>query len=117
MAPTPNQREAFGRRLRELRRSRDLTQRAVIAGMVDHGGYEVTAQAFGQWESGKGSPDRQNAVALAKVFGEPDYSLAEMLGYGGDDPTIRAELDEIKGRLDGLERLLRSYFADGGDRR
>lgn len=111
MAPTPNQRETFGRRLKELRQARDLTQRVVIAAMVECGGYEVTAQAFGQWESGKGSPDRQNAVALAKVFGEPDYSLAEILGYGGDDPTIRAELDAIRDRLNQLEQTLRDFLA------
>ena len=36
---------------------------------------------------------------------------------GGMDPDIRAELDEIKDRLDALDRLLRDYLADGGDRR
>lgn len=117
MAPTPNQRETFGRRLRELRQSRDLTQRVVIAAMVECDGYEVTPQAFGQWENGIGSPDRQNAVALAKVFDEPDYSLAEILGYRGDDPTIRAELDEIRERIKVLEQMLRDFLADEADRR
>lgn len=54
---------ASGRRMRDIRRKRNLSVREVM----DYMGFEST-QAIYKWEAGKCYPQADNLVALAKLY-------------------------------------------------
>lgn len=74
----------IGKNLRNLRRSKDLTQEEVAA----HLG--ISFQAISKWERNDGYPDITMLPALANYFG---VSVDELIGM--DDITSAAKLDEI----------------------
>lgn len=74
----------IGKNLRNLRRSKDLTQEEVAA----HLG--ISFQAISKWERNDGYPDITMLPALANYFG---VSVDELIGM--DDIASAAKLDEI----------------------
>jgi transcriptional regulator with XRE-family HTH domain len=54
---------AFAERLRRLRRQHDLTQKNAASRL------NVSASAWGMWESGKREPDIDTLHSLAELFG------------------------------------------------
>ncbi len=61
----------FGEQLRQLRKSKKITQGA-LAELL-----QVTQQAVGKWETGKSFPDRETLLYLADFF---EVSLDSLLG-------------------------------------
>lgn len=64
------------RRLAEARRARGITQEE-LAGRLG-----VSRQAVSNWERGEASPDTDNLIALARLYG---MSLDDLLGVERDD--------------------------------
>ena len=93
MAATPDQRRDFGRRLRELREAKGLTQPSLGALLGDHGGSGVSGPAVSDWERGVSAPDQRNAAVLEAIFGEP---LAERLGYRVDGASIEQRVLDLE---------------------
>lgn len=86
MAPTHDQRLAFGQRLRALREAVDLST-ADLAALLTEGGHEISGASVSGWERGEWSPRHRGIVdALERIFGVPD-ELGPLLGYGADEPT------------------------------
>lgn len=83
-----------------------LSQRTLGRLLVEYGGDEVSGQAVGEWERGNTIPGRANAVALARIFDDPE--LARMLGYDVNDveATITSELDELRSRVDQYDAVI-----------
>lgn len=101
MAATPEQRKAFGQRLKELRTARGWSQPQLVAAVVEAGGDQVSPAAVSEYERGVSAPSVDYTRVLEEVFdGEP---LRELLGYRGDDPTVRAEIVELRDRFTQLE--------------
>ena len=60
----------FPQRLKELRKSRRVSQRALAAALG------VTQQAVGKWEMGRSTPDPATIARIADFFGaSADYLL------------------------------------------
>lgn len=106
MAPTPQQRDAFSRRLVELRSASGLTQKQVSLLLVDHGGNGVTVSAYSEYERGVSAPSAQNARALEEIFDEPAGALGELLGYRGDDPSTAARLERLEDLVEQQQEAL-----------
>ena len=80
----------IGERIRELRRSADLTQEE----LADRLG--VSPQAVSRWESAAGYPDTETLPRLANCFG---VTLDSLFGYDGDRERRVAELLDESDRL------------------
>ena len=80
----------IGERIRELRRSADLTQEE----LADRLG--VSPQAVSRWESAGGYPDTETLPRLANCFG---VTLDSLFGYEGDRERRVAELLDESDRL------------------
>ena len=76
---------AFGNRLVELRKKAGLSQEAV----ADKLG--ISRQAVSRWETGEASPDTDNLVALADLYG---CSLDELVRQSKTDEVTPAEVVE-----------------------
>lgn len=68
--------ESFGARLRELRRVKDITQKALAEALG------VSPQAVSKWESGRSFPEAPLLVPMAQLFG---ISTDELLGHRSQD--------------------------------
>ncbi|GAA5514805.1 hypothetical protein Dcar01_03566 [Deinococcus carri] len=64
----------FGRRLRELREQRELSQYDVAEAIL---GRRDRAGEVSRWESGKNEPSHANLVKIARFF---DCSIDRLLG-------------------------------------
>ena len=91
MPATPEQRQAFGRALAELRADADLSQPALAAELADHG-VDVTPKAVSSWETGRSAPDAKT-VGLLEVILSGRGQLLEALDYGGYSDTWRDEIE------------------------
>ena len=69
-------------RLAELRRAHNLSQEELAEKLC------VSRQAVSKWERAESSPDTDNLIALAKLYG---ISLDELLGLQLPEPTCRNE--------------------------
>lgn len=108
MATTPEQRKAFGARLRTLRTSGTfLNQEELGAAIGQHGGKAVSAAAVSEYERGVSAPDAASVAAIELLLGEPAGSLAGLLGYRGDDPSMEARVSGLERQMEELLRLLR----------
>jgi transcriptional regulator with XRE-family HTH domain len=115
MRPTADQKQAFAERLVALRRASRLTQAQVVEQLADHGGRPITPAAYSEYERQVSTPSLDNAVALARIFGESDGALAALLGYsidGGDPVDVR--LSRLEEQMAELLRLLPRGRKRGG---
>lgn len=106
MASTPDQRRELGDRLKTLRAHVGLSQKDVVGQLKKHRGYAVSAAAYSEWERGLSAPDAQNTAALERLFREPEGSLAAILNYRGEDPTLMAEVRTLRAEVAGLRDLI-----------
>lgn len=106
MAPTPQQRIDFARRFVLLRKGSGKTQAMVAALLQAHDGDPVSAAAISEYERGVSAPSSRNALALERIFDEPEGSLAGLLGYRGDDPSTSAELSALRREVAELRALV-----------
>lgn len=111
MSATPEQRARFGERLRELRTATRRTQADIAKSLDEAGGENVSDAAFSEWERGVSAPSHQNALALERIFNEPDGALGGMLGYAGEDPSTDARLARLEDGLGAEVSGLRAEVA------
>lgn len=70
----------FKDRLRELRQSKGLTQQELADALTKVNKYAVSRNTVTQWESGRRTPYRESAEALADYFGVSyDYLMGKVL--------------------------------------
>ncbi|WP_026402710.1 helix-turn-helix domain-containing protein [Actinomadura rifamycini] len=97
---TPEERQAFGRRLAAERAARGLTQRAlavrVCAALPDAQRPDLaTVEGYvKRWEAGRAGIGERNRLALAEALGIEDADL-----FGGRSGPPRRETDEERRRL------------------
>ena len=91
-------------RIRELREDRDLRQVDVASAT------NIDQKTLSNYETGRTNPDSWAIIKLAEFFGVTcDYLL------GVSDRNLKnmnnaiEEIEEIKKRLDGVEKFLRKY--------
>ena len=94
---------AFGDRIFELRRGRDLTQEALAEQLG------VTAQAVSKWERGESMPDVALLPQIAQIFEVTIDSL-----FGVEKAPVAVYLPEEKRNID--QMVLRVLIEDNGDR-
>ncbi|MBQ6848844.1 MAG: helix-turn-helix domain-containing protein [Clostridia bacterium] len=90
--------EAFGRRIRDLRRERHLTQQAVAERLQIH------RTTYTKYETGCVAPDQQGLLRLAEIF---DVTVDSLLGR---DTTVLADSDSSLAGLSVEERELVQLF-------
>ena len=89
-------------RLRSLREDRDLRQIDVAAATG------IDQRSLSNYETGKTNPDAYAIITLAKFFGVTcDYLLGVSERNITDMDDILQELEEIKSRIDTVEKFLR----------
>lgn len=96
MAATADQRRALGDRLKELRAAAGLSQEQVCQALPEHGGTDITAAAYSEYERGISAPSHPNVRALEDLLGEPRGALGGLVGYRDDDPTTAAQIAELR---------------------
>lgn len=112
MTPTEEQRNEFGRRLRDLRLQSDFRSTESLAEHLRQQGLRVTGAAVGAWERGEYAPRHVSIVdALEDALGVERGQLGVLLGYTlveGDDriDLVEAQLNEVVARQDQMESRL-----------
>lgn len=98
--------EKFRRLLIEERTRRGVSQRTLVAELVEHGADEITHQALGKWERGQSLPGRENALALARLFGRPEF--ASLLGFDARSEEERrmTDIELLERRVEETESAL-----------
>ncbi len=87
--------ELFGKRIRSLRRAKDLTQEqlAELAG--------ISLQNMGEIERGKGNP---TLVTVEKLSAALDEKLSSIFDFGSSVLTKEKAVQELEGLLSGATR-------------
>ena len=102
---TPEQRAAFGERLRESRKAKALT--LVEVGVM----FDTSKQTVNHWEAGRNMPSAEQVARLAEEYG----CSVEWLLYGRQAPSLSMELLRHLASADAetrrkLENSMRSHF-------
>ena len=88
-------------RIKDLREDRDLRQVDVAEAVG------VDQRSLSNYETGKTNPDSEVVVRLARFFGVScDYLLGVTDSNLADEKAIVRELDDIKRRLEEIQRYL-----------
>lgn len=98
---TRDQREKFGRRLRELRSARGLSL-ADMARALTAAGQEVSYQTVSAWEKGEYAPRAPATVAKIEALLGADGELVELLGLASG-PTLVERVRALEERVRALE--------------
>ena len=79
--------ENIGKRIKELRRARDMTQERLAEYL------NVSFQAISKWETGIAAPDLSMIAPLTKIFG---VTADELLGLNEPDKETEALIEELR---------------------
>ncbi len=91
-------------RIKSLREDRDLRQVDVAKATG------IDQRSLSNYETGKTNPDSYAIVKLADFFNVTcDYLLGVSTENFGNKQSIIRELDEIKNRLDEIQKFLNRY--------
>lgn len=101
---TAEDRQEFGRALRDARRAKGLTQQDV-ADTVRAAGMPATRQAVSGWEAGEYAPGR-DVVELLEMALAAEGNLLITLGYASRQPNTT----ELLARIAELEKRLADGF-------
>lgn len=101
MHPSPEQRTAFGERLRELRTARGLSLLALAAALAD-AGHKITQQALSAWELGEYAPQFPAIVEAAETILGTEGELVGLLGFP-EGPTLLERVSSLEERVAALE--------------
>jgi len=89
-------------RIKNLREDRDLRQIDVAEAVG------IDQRSLSNYETGKTNPDSETVIKLSRFFGVTcDYLLGVSDGNFSDHNAIIAELEDMKHRLDEIQRYLR----------
>ena len=91
-------------RIKDLREDRDLRQIDVAQAVG------IDQRSLSNYETGKTNPDSEIIVKLARFFGVTcDYLLGVSDSNFSDHKAVVKELDDIKLRLEEIQRYLGSF--------
>lgn len=97
------QRDAFGARMRTLRRQRGLTIREIVA-ELEKRKRPVTLQAVSAWERGEYAPDAPTVRILERFLGAGEGELLVLLDYN-PGPTVEDRLSAVESELEDLRTM------------
>lgn len=115
MDPNPDQRAAFGARLRELRKERGLRAEEVASRLpARDDGSPVQHQSVTGWERGEYAPSKVSIVqALEEILDAPG-ALLPLLGYQADELEERlSRIEQTIAEQGEALRALRDLLPDG----
>lgn len=103
MAATEDERQRFGKRLRELRGARDLTAEHVGAALSE----QVSGQNVAAWERGLYAPQRRTTIQeLEELVGAAQGELAALLGYAAEGEGVEHRLARLEDAVAELRELM-----------
>lgn len=103
MRSTPEQRTAFGARLRELREAKPATVQAVVDDLRRHDPTMSVAK-LSAWERGEYAPSKAATIELLEDYYKVPGELTARLGAAG--PPAATELDLLRQRVEAIEAHL-----------
>ena len=99
-------REETAKRLYELRREHGYTQEELAEKLG------VSRQAVSKWERQEASPDTDNLIALARLYG---ISVDELLGYTPENKTQSGEKEKEEPKKDYVHVSFKGIHVEDGD--
>ncbi len=106
MKPTPEQREAFGSRLRALRDERSLTLQQVVDALRPRDG-SLTVAKLSAWERAEYGPRSRESIDLLEEFFGVDGELHMRFGSPAAQPSqieaLEARVADLEARVAALE--------------